>query len=320
MSDHPWTFVSSFFNLDAYQAGNRESRKAADYVKQASSTLQIPVPLVLFLSRSMMDAIKPHIDARPWPTVVIPIDLEDLQTFRLYPQICANRQAPAYKPMYDTSRNTPSFCVTVVGKFELLALAAHINPFASSMFAWIDFHYGHCDPQFSLEALQTQVRRLVSYPIDYWPADKYHFGLIDWIPTSHFHNKRLYYSPHGLRTTFAGGFHFGARSAVNRVCSAILKEFEETVGEGLGHAEEQLMYYVVRKNPSWFRVFPCDYYSIIFNALLPTRDIGCTLRNLLPHLLADGQTDLVRSIVTQLTESAERGLITLPSEFYTTYW
>ena len=98
-----------------------------------------------------------------------------------------------------------------------------------------------------------------------------------------------------------------------------MKEYEETVAEGLGHAEEQVMYYVYRHCPSMFQVFPCDYYGIIFNAILPTRDIGCTLSNLLPHLLEDKQYSLVRNITSQLLLSHSKGLIRLPDSFFKDY-
>ena len=319
MTETNWTFVSSFVNLDAYQKGNPNVRLAKDYLQQAISTLQIPVPLLLFISTDMVSIVEEKIKGRAYPTKIVPFEFESLITFQQYEKVCANRQAPEFKPMYDTSRNTPSFSITTIAKFEFMNLATILDPFKSSMFAWIDFHYGHVDKQYSLELLQKQVARITSYPIDYWSRTKYHFGLIDWIPTSHYKNKRLYYRTDSIRTTFAGGFHFGPREVIPKLAEAILKEYEETVAQGLGHAEEQVMYYVYHHCPSMFHVFPCDYYSIIFNVILPTRDIGCTLNNLLPHLLEDKQYGLVRNITSQLLQSHSNGLINLPESFFAIY-
>lgn len=316
---HPWTFVSSFIDLDPYQKDKPQCRSAKGYLEGAISTLSLPVPLCLFISSHLCDIIQEKIKDRQHPTTIIPVDFEELMVYSVYKKVCENREHPTYKKVYESNRNTPAYFLTNVAKFEFLNEAVHINPYKSDMFAWIDFHYGHCDKMFSIEQLHKHVQDMIAYPLSYYPKNKYSFGLISWVPTSHFVDKSLYYNPRGISTTFAGGFHCGAASIIPRIWNAIYVELVETVQQGMGHADEQLYYYVYRKNPEWFDVFPCDYYGIIFNVLYPTRDIGCTLTHLLPKLQQDGQTKLLRSIVSKLCLSHEKGLITLPDSFFTTY-
>lgn len=314
---HPWTFVSCFLNLDSFQAGNPNCRPARGYLEKAISTLELPAPICVFVSADMYEIVLEKAKHRTYPTEIIPLEFADFHVFKFFEKVFENRTKGIYKEMYANSRNTPAYFLTNVAKWECLRKAVERNPFGSSIYAWIDFHYGHCDPNFSLDELKDHISELVSYPLRYLP-NVYMLPLISWLPTSHYHNKSLYYTTH-MRTTFAGGFHYGPANLIPQISEAILKEFEETVEQGYGHADEQLVYYVYRHHPEWFDVFPCDYYKMVFNALYPRYDIGCTLRHLLPGLLADNQTKLLRSVISKLIQSHTKGLIQLDQGFFNTY-
>ena len=320
VTSHEWTFVSAFIDLDSYQKGNTNSRSAKDYLDSAISTLSLPVPLCIFLSESVYDIVLKKTENRTYPTSIIPINFEALRTFSFYERICKNRSSDKYKNFYTNNRNTPAYFILTASKFEFLKMAVEKNQFNSSMFAWIDFHYGHCDKSFSLESMHNQVKDIVSYPLSYWPKNRYNLGLISWVPTSNFLDKSLYDRPDGIRTGFAGGFNCGPASTINKIADALFKELQETVSQGMGHAEEQLYYYLYRKNPEWFDIFPCDYYSIIFNVLYPTRDINCTINFLLPKLVDDKQFNVAKTCIAKLIMSHTKGLIELPQTFFNKYF
>jgi hypothetical protein len=132
-----FTIVTSFLR--------RENAKHSveDYKNHFEQLVAIGVPIVLFLDRRYDWTFPPHVH-------VIPVSLEDTWVASVVPK-------DAVLPLRRSLVDTRDYMLIITAKTEFVARAAHLNPFGTEWFAWVDFGIAHVfkDPVSTFARLST---------------------------------------------------------------------------------------------------------------------------------------------------------------------
>ena len=146
------TFVSALFNIDRV-----DGRKWDEYLKWFDVTLQLKVPMVLFVTEDLVDFVRErrgddiivNMDGGiggSWTaddqTEIIVQSLEDMPYYYLKDNIQDILDSDKYKEdMSDPDRiecKQAMYSVIQYSKFPWLTKAAEVNPFGSDYFFWLD--------------------------------------------------------------------------------------------------------------------------------------------------------------------------------------
>ena len=256
---HDWTLVTAYFNLTHCNDHNTAVRPPEFYMNSANGTLSLPYNLIIYTDREslpLIQKLRPEYLADRTRYVIREFDQLKFEghgdqgqwgqlTFAEYRhKINENRKSHPYQ--FDP-RNTASYYLFCMSRYLLVKHAITENPFHSTHFAWINIcieRYGH-ENLFYLDEILSLHR------------DKFSTCYIDYIPPQLIENTPEYFK--FGRCSMCSAFFTGSLEYMSLVCHAIETQFLTYLGQGYGHADEQLYSPVYFKHPEWFEHYYGDY-------------------------------------------------------------
>lgn len=197
-------------------------------------------------------------------------------------QILENRRS--IKASAD-SRNTASYYLFCMSRYELLLRAIQTNCFKSSHFAWINI----CIERMGYKNL-VHIADVVGCN-----RDRFSTIYIDYIPPSMLSNLDVFFQ--WGRCGMCSGFFTGDRQHMKRVCKLIQEQFLQYLALGYGHADEQLYNAVYFAHPSLFEHYYGDYQQMITNYCSIVENPRTTTVHFVQNALRHGNYEKCRESV-----------------------
>lgn len=283
-----WTLVTAYFDLTRRVDASAETRArpATHYIDQhGQGTLMTDKNLIVFCD--------PELEERVWrirpdwlhaKTKVVPMRLDDFQIAKYYWWITLNREG---NPQCRSDpRNTASYYLLCMARYEMMRRATRANPFKSSHFAWINIcieRMGYKNLVYLDDVLRAQ-------------RDKFSTCWIDYVPKSLTANLPEYFGGRDCigRCSMASGFFTGSAPYLKRFCDAVESEFLRCLKAGFGHSDEQLYPLVYFKDPELFDWYVGDYNQAVTNYANVREAPEAPIRNLIRNSLEYGDKAVCR--------------------------
>jgi hypothetical protein len=247
-----WTFVTAYFDLTKCPDASQEikNRDFEYYLNAANTTMCIDANLVVYCEPEFLEKFK---NLRPdhlkHKTHYITCEFDDFPLNKYRNKIIENRKKiPSADP-----RNTASYYLFCMSRYEMIKRSIDENIFGSTHFAWINIcieRYGYRNVM-ALEEVMAENR------------NKFSTCYIDFIPQSVVNNLPFYFERG--RCSLCSGFFTGNTYYFRLFCELIEKQFLEYLEAGYGHADEQLYSPIYFKHPEIFKVYFGDYLSMVTN-------------------------------------------------------
>jgi hypothetical protein len=311
-----WTFVTTYINIQSSYERNgvNEYNNDSFYIEKFKYLLELDINLIIFIDEVYKTKIEKYVNNKKIKFIVIKFD--ELYLSKYVPQIYKNREGSI---IYKNSRNIPEWAVITLSKSEILIKAIEINPFDTEIYCWIDFGIyrpAHPYVNYSIEELKKQIENLQNSNI--YINNTIHMGLINWVNKDDYKNCIEFYKSGG-RCTLSSQFFFGNIHSLkyfNRECVSII---EDHINNKVLHADEQICFYVLLKNPELFSLFPTDYFYAPFDVIYPHKRTRTTTELLIPNLLRDNQYKICKKIIFKLLCSHIVKKINLPDKLLNEY-
>lgn len=265
-----WTFVTGYFDLTKCEDASNEIRgRPADfYLKSANTTMGLDANLVVYCEekyKASLEALRPqHLKHK---TKYIICEFDDFPLNKYRSKINENRKkVPSADP-----RNTASYYLFCMARYEMLKRTIKDNPFESSHFGWINIcieRYGYRN----IIALQDVMNEY---------RDKFSTCYIDYIPKTLVNNLPEYFK--WGRCSLCSGFFTGNKYYMGKFCELIEQQFMEYLDLGYGHADEQLYSPIFFKHPEIFEVYFGDYMSMVTNYVKIVESADTVIRCLISN-------------------------------------
>jgi hypothetical protein len=282
------TAVTMFFDLSTLADRNQEVRDARFYMEHGKATLSLVNPMVIFCDAStkpQIEAIRSAAVPDPALTIYVVKNITDYDLYKnTFEIISENRKD---KPHYKEYRNTPSYFILMMFKFEAMYLAKQLiqTPF----YAWVDFggvrilrSFSDCIPKI----LNT-------------PKPKITLCYIHYRGTEELRSMKEYLKDGGPCGIAGGGFTVES-SYMTRFYTLTLSIFHEMLGQGVGHSDEQVLTYFYHRYPELCTLYNGDYYSIGTNYHEPKEDYDAIRWFFIQKCLEKGRPDLAHGAVIAL--------------------
>jgi hypothetical protein len=250
-----WTIVTAYFNLTkTFDASNEiKERDQTYYMKNANMTMAIDQNLVVFCDKDSeiyLKSLRPEYLKNK--TKFIILDFMDIDIVKNnYNKLVNIRK----KTRYNTDpRNTPSYYLLCMARYDLLLKTINDNPFNSTHFAWCNI----CIERMSW-------KNEIYFP-KIWQEfrDKFSTCYIDYQPKSLVIDNIQEYYKWG-RCGMCSGFFTGNKYYMSTFCNFIIKAFDDMLNQEVGHADEQLYSIVYFRHPEIFEFYYGDYQEMIIN-------------------------------------------------------
>lgn len=275
-----WTVVTAYVDLtkrpDASDA--IRARDTRHYLAHAAMTMAIDQPLVVYCEPTVIEQLRPmrpsHLMKQ---TRFVPIAFDDLALVKkYYERVVDVRRETGYNP---DPRNTPSYYLFCMIRYELLMRTMAENPFDATHFAWCNI---------CIERMNWRNMRF--FP-SIWQEfrDRFSTCYIDYQPESLVIGDPQEYYKWGGRCSMCSGFFTGARSYMLEVCREMVRAFEDMLEKKLGHADEQLLSIVYFRRPELFQFYIGDYQEMIVNYGWLNENPHKPIQNLFRSLYKSGE-------------------------------
>jgi predicted O-methyltransferase YrrM len=253
VNDKNWTLVTAYFDLTKCSDASEEIKKRDGdyYLQHSKGCLSLEYNMVIFYDPEYEDklkAIRPeHLHDR---TTWIPVSFEDMKMTKYRNKIITNRVEHPYE--FD-NRNTASYYLLCMSRYDALKRVIELNPHQSTHFAWINICIERMGPS-NLEELPNALSLF---------RDRFSTCYIDYIPP-HFTVHHADYFMFG-RCSMCSGFFTGRGDYMYEFCNRVEEMFMEYLNSGYGHADEQLFLAVYFRYPWLFEFYYGDYQQMITN-------------------------------------------------------
>jgi predicted O-methyltransferase YrrM len=249
-----WTLVTGYFDLTVCSdaSASIKGRPDTHYLDTANATMAVEQNLVVFCEneriRDILESKRPfHLKSK---TKYYLLSFEDFPLTKYRGKINRNRQE---HPYHFDDRNTASYYLLCMARYEMLKRIMNENPFDSTHFAWINI----CIERMGYKNIQRLNEGLSLY------RNKFSTCYIDYIPKSLVDNLPEYYQ--WGRCSMCSGFFTGNKEYMMKFCNAMEKKFLEVLELGYGHADEQLFSIIYFEQPELFEFYFGDYFQMISN-------------------------------------------------------
>lgn len=291
-----WTVVTAYFDLTRRADASQEirDRPQSYYFEHANMTMGTEQNLVVFCdaaSLSGLQALRPiHLRER---TRYIVREFEDFNLVReCDAQLTANR---VVRPSQDP-RNTVSYYLFCMLRYEMILEVMAGNPFGSSHYAWCNI----CIERLSWKGGPTFANVWSEF------RPKFSTCYIDYQSRARASDIVGYYSP--ALCGMCSGFFTGNHYYFGAFCHLVLAKFRECLALGLGHADEQLYTLVYFEHPELFDVYLGDYFSMITSYGWLVDDAHAPVHNVLRNLAASNEDPvLLRKLCSRWLDSVTMG-------------
>lgn len=273
-SDKNWTFVTGYFDLTVCEDASKSinERPSNFYLEAANTTMGLDVNLVVYCEEKYLEnlsKLRPaHLKSK---TKYIVCTFDDFPLNKYRNKIIENRKKC---PSAD-DRNTPSYYLFCMARYEMIKRMIDTNPFNSTHFAWINIcieRYGYRNVA-ALNGVINEYR------------DKFSTCYIDYIPNTLINDLPEYFK--WGRCSLCSGFFTGNNVYMRKFCELVEEQFMEYLEKGYGHADEQLYSPIYFKHPEIFEVYYGDYKSMVTNYVNIVEDtetiIRCLINNSFQH-------------------------------------
>lgn len=252
---HEWTLVSAVYELEMFN-------RIADL--RQSCILHHNLPTVLFCSPEIYDLV----DQPFGPDFfVMKLPLDQLVNYKYLDRL--NKKEKLYR-------------LLKYSQHELVFRAAQLNPFQSRMIAWIDFDYGRRYYQY--EYYDSALQDLVKLPASLFAADKYYFGVIDWVDNyQQYERNKFYQKP---PCTISPEFNCGPIQTFEHMYRAVQSEIDLCFELNLIHSIESVYFFCLIEHRNHFSIYPSDYGVDIFDLVYVQKNEGGSFFITLPHMIS----------------------------------
>lgn len=271
-----YTLVTAYFDLTKCHDASSEIKKKDGnyYLNHAKGCLSIDRNMVIFCDPEYEQSIW---NIRPKnlhsKTLVIPISFEDMKMTKYRSKIIQNR---IDNPYHFDNRNTASYYLLCMARYDAIKHVIDRNPFNSTHFAWINICIERMGPK-NLENLDQALNQY---------RNKFSTCYINYIPPHFTLYLKDYYS--WGRCSLCSGFFTGNKENMYTFCNKIEEAFINTLEKGYGHADEQLFLMVYYNNPELFDFYYGDYQQMITNYTYIKDNLDITIKSLIPKAFNDG--------------------------------
>jgi hypothetical protein len=302
-----WTIVTAYFNLTKTpDASNQiKSRDISYYMKHANMTMAIDQNLVVFCDaeseyyiRSLRPSYLEH------KTKYIIIEFMDIDIVsKNYKRLVESRQKTGYNA---DPRNTSSYYLLCMARYDLLLKTMNDNPFHSTHFAWCNI----CIERMSWKGNIYFPKIWQEY------RDKFSTCYIDYQSKALVDNVAQYYK--WGRCSMCSGFFTGNTYYMTEFCNEIIKSFDDMLIQDVGHADEQLFSIVFFRRPDIFEFYYGDYTEMITNYGWIYDRPEEPVKNIIKNLNNSGENIwLLYDVTSRWLTSYEYGCFTIDKNIYT---
>jgi hypothetical protein len=249
-----WTVVTAYFDLtkktDASQQIKERDRN--HYLVNSIATLSLDQNMIIYCepeNEEFMRSLRPA-----WlltKTQFVTMSFEDFPLTKYREQIIENRKQFPYK--FD-DRNTASYYLLCMSRYDMLKRTIEQNPFNSTHFAWLNI----CIERMGF----TNLIELDNVFLQ--NRNKFSTCYIDYRAKELVENPPNYYRNGGL-CSMCSGFFTGNSYYMKEFCNEVEKAFMDYLKVGYGHADEQLFSVVYFRKPELFDVYYGDYLQMVRN-------------------------------------------------------
>lgn len=309
-----YTVVTALYDLSKMSDAPTPLLNIEERYKGAETLLSLKMNMVIFTEKSEEKRIL-QIRAKHnllGNTKIITCELTKLPSFKYYEKVKEDRARRKYSP---DPRNTSSFFLLSCAKFDFLNQTAKDNPFNSHILCWIDFDLNQTNP----------IRRHILKDIFRLRREKFSTGLINYWPKTFIKDYPVFYLQG--HCTNATGFMTGSVKYIQEVSKKFFEYLDRVVGNGFGHADEQILYEVWQDNLDLFDPFNADYDSLLVNYEYPRRSHQI-LFAFLQDVRADSDHQISYPLLNRLVEGYMNGsvklepdlVIKMMDEYYIATW
>jgi predicted O-methyltransferase YrrM len=298
-----WTVVTAYFDLTRRADASQEikDRPQSYYLEHANMTMAMQQNLIVFCdiaSLSALQALRPvHLQER---TRYIVREFEDFSLVReCDAQLTANR---VVRPSQDP-RNTVSYYLFCMLRYEMILEVMAANPFSSSHFAWCNI----CIERMSWKGGPAFDKVWAEF------RPKFSTCYIDYQSRARASDIMAYYCP--ALCGMCSGFFTGNHYYFGTFCQLVLAKFRQCLMLGVGHADEQLYTLVYFENPELFDFYLGDYGSMIVNYGWVVDDAHPPVYNVLRRLSESSEDPvLLRKLCCRWLDSVDLGACFPPAD------
>jgi hypothetical protein len=294
-----WTVVTGYFDLTKMPDASIsiKARPAQHYLENARATMAVEQNLVVFCEPEAVEILK---GMRPaWleaHTKYIPMSFEDFRMTQYRSKIQENRKTHPYQ--FD-DRNTASYYLLCMARYDMLKRVMEENPFGSTHFAWLNI----CIERMGWKNVAALER--------VWPEQRDRFSTcwIDYQPEALVRNLPEYFK--WGRCGMCSGFFTGRLNFMKEFCDSVEQKFLEALEAGYGHADEQLFSQVYFDKPDIFEHYYGDYQEMITNYVEPVDRPYEPVRLVATHALAHGNPSVAIGALAAVWTAWKKGIAVL---------
>lgn len=293
--------ITMFFSLKSLSDSSEQTRPNEFYQKNATTTLSVNIPLVIFCDASTRSWIEPlRSSLSTQKTYYVEKNFTETEFYKVnHPIVVKNREMSAgYKD--PTDRNTPSYLLIQMFKVFALQIASELVD--ASHYIWIDMGCGHIiwEAKEHLEKVFTNLRPKVGITYIHYRSHEEVADMKSFLATG---------GPCGVACTM----YTVEKQYVTLLYTRALSIFYEMLSKGVGHCDEQVFTYLYDRFPDMFTLTYGDYYSIASNYTYVVRDYWAIRWHFIQNALNAGRKDLASACAKTLLDSHTIGSITIDS-------
>jgi glycosyl transferase family 25 len=290
------TIVTFYFNIKKLKDATDSVRPQSFYMEKGKATLKLPYPMVVFCDDSTYDEIKKIRDEYfPNPEMTNYI-IRNLVEYDFYidnwDTIFNNR---INRDCYKDSRNTPSYYLVCMFKILALYIAKKQNFYNTDYFAWVDFGGSHVMKDFhdSVIKMLDNPNPMVSFCYIHYRSHEELKSMAKFLE---------YGGPCGVAaTSFTVETQY-----LEMFYNNIMNIFYETLYNGVGHCDEQILTYFYDRYPELCTLYYGDYYSILTNYHEPINDHDAIINYFINQTFQKGRKDLAEICSKKLINTIEK--------------
>ncbi len=293
--------VTMFFSLKSLSDSLVQTRPNEFYQKNATTTLSVNIPLVIFCDESTRKWIEPlRSSLSSAKTYYVEKNFTETEFYKVnHPIVVRNRQvSPGYKD--PTDRNTPSYLLIQMFKVFALQIASELVD--ASHYIWIDMGCGHIISEASkyLQTVFENLRPKVGITYIHYRSHQELDDMKSFLATG---------GPCGVACTM----YTVEKQYITLLYTRALSIFYEMLSKGVGHCDEQVFTYLYDRFPDMFTLTYGDYYSIASNYNNVISDYWAIRWHFIQNALNAGRKDLATNCAKKLIESHTIGSISIDS-------
>lgn len=189
-------------------------------------------------------------------TFIFPIKLENLPYYCHRPAI-ERAFAAGKRPIgLSIKKDTPLYFLLGWSKFWALRQAVELNPFQSSIFAWIDYGLFHLWP-----GQENKMKKILLDNLSQLDLGKIKVTTMNETTNEEIKNRASYYCRRQCK--MVSGYFGAGKGAINWFCKAFDQELKICLESGYPNLEESIMSAVYVNNKDKFISYSGDYVDLI---------------------------------------------------------